>query len=154
MRYSLLLLNFVAALSGCSATKGPVGFWSEHRYDAQLRPHGPWRAYYPGPPQKLASREHFRHGRFVGSSRFYTPEGTLERQEKYLRRSYGLSRISYYHPNGRVLRTGQARIVAEPDGAHFYWFGEWQVFSVAGQLEKVEFYENGKLQRVLTTNIR
>ncbi|GAA3937698.1 hypothetical protein [Hymenobacter algoricola] len=141
----LLVLGLLALLSSCSATKGPVGFWSEHRSDAALQPHGPWRAYYPGPPRRLATRERFRHGRVVGRSRFYDSSGTLERTEKHAKAPAGVLSITYFYPNGRVLRTGQARIVAEPDGAHFYWFGEWPVYSAAGKLVKIEYYETGKL---------
>ncbi|MBC6700081.1 toxin-antitoxin system YwqK family antitoxin [Hymenobacter puniceus] len=128
--------------------KGPIGFWSEHRYDHALQPHGPWRSYYPEPTGQMASRERFRHGRIVGTSRFYSPNGTLERQEVYARTSPGLMRITYFHPSGRIWRTGQARIVAEPDGSHFYWFGEWPVYSATGRAEKMEYYEAGKLLRV------
>ncbi|RYU78724.1 toxin-antitoxin system YwqK family antitoxin [Hymenobacter persicinus] len=144
-----LLLLFMLVLSSCTTSRGPVGFWSEHRYDQKLRPHGPWRAYYPGPPRRLATRERFRHGRAVGKARFYGPTGTLERTEQHFRDSAGLLAITYFHPNGRVWRRGRARIVAEPDGAHFYWFGPWPVYSTAGELRKTEFYEAGNLVRAV-----
>ncbi|AII51930.1 toxin-antitoxin system YwqK family antitoxin [Hymenobacter sp. APR13] len=128
--------------------KGPVGFWSDHRYDRDLRPHGPWRTYYPASVRQVAGRERYRHGRLVGTSRFYGANGVLERKEVYVRAAAGLMRITYYHPNGRIWRTGQARIVAEPDGSHFYWFGDWPVYSAAGKAEKLEHYEAGKLVSV------
>jgi hypothetical protein len=147
MRCFLFLLVLSGALSSCAAS-GPVGFWSEHRYDRQLHPQGPWRGYYPGPPRRLASRERFQHGRAVGRARFYNSAGTLEREEIHARAPEELMRITYFHPNGRPWRTGQARMVAEPDGTHFYWFGEWSVYSEKGQPVKVEYYEAGKLVAV------
>lgn len=149
MRY-VLFVPVLLAGSGCRMlkAKGPVGFWSDHRYDHDLRPHGPWRTYYPASARQVAGRERYWHGRVVGTSRFYSADGVLERKEVYARPADGLMRITYYHPNGRIWRTGQARIVAEPDGSHFYWFGDWPVYSAAGRAEKLEHYEMGKLVRV------
>lgn len=139
----ILCLLAAASLCSCSATKGPIGFWSEHRYDAELRPHGPWRQHYPGPPPQVSVRQRYRHGRAAGRWRFYAPDGTQERTEQYIKK--GPIRITYFHANGNVLRKGQATVVQEPAGFHFFWFGEWPKYSADGQLLEIELYENGVL---------
>ena len=104
---------------------------------------GRWALDYDSAGTRPLLRERFRHGRPVGYARHYSYTGQLERQEHY--RRHGFSTITYYHPNGRVARRGQARLVAEPDGQHFYWFGEWPAYDEAGRLLKVDTYTGGKL---------
>lgn len=114
-----------------------------NRLDHAGERHGRWALYYDSLNTRPQLRERFRHGQPVGRARHYAYAGQLERQEHY--RRHGRSTITYYHPNGRLARQGQARTVQEPDGLHFYWFGQWPAYDSTGRLLKVDTYTAGKL---------
>ena len=138
------LLSGLATACAPRLSSGPRGFWHTNRLDRHGDPQGRWKVYSDDADAQLSTRGRYRHGRPVGRWRYYTPPaGTLAREERYHRR--GRSSLIYYHPNGRVARRGHARLVDEPDGMHFYWYGEWLSYSEAGVLQKIETYENGQL---------
>ena len=147
MKHCLFCFVLLLLLGACTSSKqhGPIGFWSKQRYDKQLRKHGPWPAYYDSSNNHYLARGRYRHGLYAGRWRYYGPTGVIERKERFARRPYGLIIVTEYHPNGSKWRHGQARIVAEPEGPHFYWFGDWRVFDLAGQPLGVEHYERGVL---------
>ena len=146
MRPALYVIVLVALLSACSTAKrGPIGFWSQKRYDKQLRQHGPWPTYYDDANRQPMALGRYRHGRYVGRWRYYAPTGEIERKERYAREPYGLISITEYQA-GKKKRQGQARILDEPDGVHFFWFGDWKVFDTQGQQTAVEHYDRGKLR--------
>ncbi|GGG40372.1 toxin-antitoxin system YwqK family antitoxin [Hymenobacter glacieicola] len=122
---------------------GPVGFWSRNRYDGGDQRHGPWREYFDQEEKQLANRGRYRHGLPVGVWRNYNPGGQLEHTERFYRHPYGLVTLAYYHPNGKLAKRGRARYRAEPTGAHFFWFGEWQRFGPDGQPLPSEWYQDG-----------
>lgn len=137
------LLSVLAAACTPRLTHGPRGFWHTNRLDRRGDPIGRWNVYYDEAQTKPLTQGRYRHGRPTGRWRYYAPTGALARQERYHR--HGLSDLTYYHPNGQVARQGQARVADEPDGLHFYWFGEWLSYSETGVLQKVEIYQNGRL---------
>lgn len=140
-----LLLLLLTAASCTRVPKAPVGFWSRNRYDRSGdQRHGPWREYFDQSNQHLANRGRYRHGLPVGTWRHYSPTGPLEYREKLHRRPRGLATLSYYHPNGRLAKRGQAQYRAEPTGAHFFWFGEWKCYAPSGQPLASEWYLEGK----------
>ena len=147
MRILLLaLLSVVATACATSSPRvanGPRGFWHANRLDRHGDPQGRWHVYYDSAQARPLTRGRYRHGRAVGRWRYYAPVGGLVRQERYHR--HGFSDITYYHANGLVARRGQARVADEPDGLHFYWFGEWLSYSDTGTLQKVEIYQSGRL---------
>lgn len=150
MRRYLLPFALGVLLSACSTAKrGPIGFWSRQRYDQQLLRHGPWPMYYDTARQQPQARGRFRHGQYAGRWRYYGPTGALERTEKFVRQPYGLITVTVYDPSGRKRRLGQARLVDEPDGLHFFWFGDWQVFDTQGRQTAVEHYDQGVLRGTL-----
>jgi len=142
----VICLPLLLLLGACTAIKehGPIGFWSKQRYDRQLRKHGPWPAYYDA--KRYLARGRYQHGRFAGRWRYFGPTGVMERSERFARQPYGLMTITEYHPNGRKWRRGQARIVDEGDQIHFYWFGEWKVYDLAGHYLGIEHYDRGLLR--------
>ncbi|MBX0291911.1 hypothetical protein K3G63_15770 [Hymenobacter sp. HSC-4F20] len=141
----LLLASTLVLTSCATARRGPVGFWSHNRYDGGgEQRHGPWREYFDAQEQRLANRGRYQHGLPVGRWHTYTPTGQLERTERFYRHPYGLVRLTYYHPNGQVAKRGRARYRAEPTGAHFFWFGEWQRFAPDGQPLPSEWYLDGR----------
>lgn len=82
----------------------------------------------------------------MGGWRYYAPTGELERTERFARKSYGLILITEYQAGGKKKRQGQARILDEPDGIHFFWFGDWKVFDAEGHQTAVEHYDRVKLR--------
>ena len=156
MRQLLCIVIFGLLLSSCASStvsttsrnRLPIGFWSLNEYDRRGERHGRWYAYFDEEYQKIGTKGRFRHGRPVGRWRYYSPTGQLERQEVYLRRPAGRQLITYYHPNGRVAKRGQAQFVVEANDAHFYWLGDWTTYSLTGAPEKIETYSTGKLQSV------
>ena len=146
LSYLLLAASLLLA-TGCA--HGPIGFWSRNRVDRQGERQGPWRSYHDAQEQHVATKSRFRHGRQVGRISYYDAQGELLEREWAQRRSAGLVRVRYYHPNGETWRQGQARYVNEPDGLHFYWFGDWGLYDTAGHLVKMETYEVGRLVRTI-----
>jgi antitoxin component YwqK of YwqJK toxin-antitoxin module len=141
MRPLLPLLGSLLALAtACASTKPTAG-----RTDRQGDRHGRYRTYYDAAHTQLFTRGRYRHGQAVGRWRYYAPTGTLQHKERY--RRHGLSDIAYYYPGGRVAKQGRARLADEPDGLHFYWFGDWNYYSPAGTLDSVQTYELGKRRR-------
>jgi antitoxin component YwqK of YwqJK toxin-antitoxin module len=137
----------VALLASCSTAKhGPIGFWSQKRYDKQLRQHGPWPTYYDDAERHPMALGRYRHGRYAGRWRYYAPNGEIERKERFARQPYGLISITEYQDGGKKKRQGQARILDEPDGIHFFWFGDWKVFDTQGHQVAVEHYDRGHLR--------
>ncbi|MGI4761876.1 MAG: toxin-antitoxin system YwqK family antitoxin [Janthinobacterium lividum] len=133
----LLLFSLLLALAtACTSTK-PTG-----RADRQGDRQGRHRTYYDDARTQLFVRGRYRHGQPVGRWRYYAQAGYLQHKERY--RRHGLSDISYYYPSGRVAKQGHARLADEPDGLHFYWFGDWNYYSPAGALDSVQVYTLGK----------
>ena len=144
----VLVAIFLSALATACATSPRVsntarGFWHTNRLDRHGDPIGRWNVYYDSAQAKPFTQGRYRHGRAVGRWRYYAPVGGLVREERY--RRHGLNDITYYHPNGHIARQGHARVVDEPDGLHFYWFGDWLTYSETGVLQKIETYQSGKL---------
>ncbi len=88
----------------------------------------------------------FRHGREVGTWKYYYPDGTLYMIEKYSRHSPEVA-VSRYHENGKLARTGKAVQVSTTTMDHYYWTGPWQVYDKQGNYTHTELYENGHLIR-------
>jgi len=144
------LLGGLAAACAPRLSSSPRGFWHTNRLDRHGDPIGRWNLYYDDAHARPLTQGRYRRGQARGRWRYYSPTGGLVRQESY--RAHGLSDITYYHSNGQVARQGQARVVTEPDGMHFYWFGEWLNYSEAGILQKIEMYQNGHL--VMTRRVQ
>ncbi|RPD49250.1 hypothetical protein DNI29_00145 [Hymenobacter sediminis] len=142
----IFIWGVAVTLGACaSLKKGPIGFWSRNRFDASKgQRHGPWCEYFDAAEQQIANKGRYRHGTPVGRWRSFSPSGQLERKEQFHWRPRGLATLTYYHPNGQVEKTGQARYQIEPTGARFFWFGEWRCFSPAGQTLPSEWYQDGE----------
>lgn len=145
MRKLLPISLILLLLTGCSKqlVSGPRGFWKSNRFDRLGNQTGRWNVYYDSACIRPFTKGCYRHGTAVKCWRYYNPLGVLEREEHYHKK--GRSELTYYYPNGKVARKGQARMVNEPDGMHFYWFGKWPVYYLQGGLQKVEIYSEGKL---------
>jgi antitoxin component YwqK of YwqJK toxin-antitoxin module len=140
---SFALLVVLTTACAPRLSSGPRGFWHPNRLNRHGDPVGRWNLYYDEAHTKPLTRGRYRHGQATGRWYYYSPTGSLVRQERH--RRHGLSDLTYYHPNGQIARQGHARVSNEPDGLHFYWFGEWLSYSDSGTLQKIETYQNGRL---------
>ncbi|NVO31515.1 toxin-antitoxin system YwqK family antitoxin [Hymenobacter lapidiphilus] len=136
-----LLSVSLFVLSNC--TRAPVGFWSRNRFDQQELRHGPWHIYLDAQQQHLLNKGRYRHGREVGSWRYFSSSGLPERTEQFHRRPAGLITLTVYHPNGQIARRGKARYLSTAATERFFWFGEWRCYDEAGHPLPSEFYVNG-----------
>ncbi|WP_276495936.1 hypothetical protein [Pontibacter litorisediminis] len=118
-------------------------FWKTNRYDKQDRQHGRWKLYL-GDDETLIRNGRFRHGVEAGKWKYYYPNGTLYMLEKYNRRD-NIIHVQKFHENGKLARSGQARMIRSTFKDHYFWFGEWQVFGEDGKFSHTETYESGHL---------
>ena len=129
---SLLLLGGWLA-SACAGT---------NRTDHRGRSQGRWRTYYDEAARAQPfTAGRYRHGRPVGTFRYYGPTGALAQTERYGRQ--GFCEVTYWYPGGQVERRGHAQWMTGAKGARFYWFGPWTRYTEAGQVRAVETYTNG-----------
>ena len=115
--------------------------WPRNRLDRAGDRQGLWITYYDSANTRPQLRGRYRHSWPVGRWRHYASAGHLERYERFRRRYID---ITDYHPNGQVWYRGRARLVHEPNGLHYYWYGDWLVYTPTGQLEKIETYDHGQ----------
>ncbi len=139
MKNILLLLSFaLLCLPAYSIQQGK----KEKGFDKNGQRDGKWCTYYDqskGIKDKVGK---YKHGEQVGKWKYYTHEGILYKEERYNLRKHRIHTKIY--KNGKLLKTGKARIVDEPDGIHYYWYGEWKYYNENGKLEKIIIYDNGK----------
>lgn len=140
MQRLLLFCLLLALATACASTQLATG-----RTDRQGDRQGRYRTYYDDARMQPFIRGRYRHGQPVGRWRYYAQAGALQHKERY--RRHGLSDITYYYPSGQVAKQGHARLADEPDGLHFYWFGDWNYYSPAGALDSVQVYTLGKRTR-------
>ena len=134
---SLLLFTLLSVLTtACTNFRA-----APERLDRHGQRQGRTRIYYDEAHTQIFTKGRYRHGQAVGRWRYFNQASALQHQERY--RRHGISEVAYYYPTGRVARRGRARTVDEPDGAHFYWFGDWQFYSPAGALDSIRVYELG-----------
>lgn len=137
------LLGLSICLASCATL--PLGH-PHNRLDAEGKRHGRWREYFDAAETQVANQGRYRHGQPVGQWRYYAPGRKLEHKERYLRSPAHQLQLAYYHPNGRLAKSGQARYLLHADGGRFYWFGEWKQYTDTGKPLPSEYYINGLLQ--------
>ena len=139
--YVLLVLLATACSPRMQAGASHHGLWPHNRLDRAGDRQGLWITYHDSANTRLQLRGRYRHSQPVGRFRHYTYDGYLERRERFRRRYID---ITDYHPNGQVWYRGRARLVSEPAGLHYYWYGDWVVYAPDGQLAKIETYDHGQ----------
>ena len=105
---------------------------------------GLWIYYTDNSKTKILSKGKFKEGSQVGKWLYNTTEGVKDRIEIYRGDKI---KIKHYHPNGQLAVAGKANIVLEEKGLHFYYYGQWKHYLPNGKLQKIAFYEKGKLIR-------
>ena len=116
-----------------------------NRFDKEGRYHGRWKVYLgEGKDKKLIRNGRFRHGREVGTWRYYYADGGLYILEKHKRRENTFTMKRYY-PNGNLMKEGMAIMINNGKGVVHFWYGEWKVYDEQGNYTHTEVYNKGNL---------
>lgn len=118
-------------------------FFRTNAFDKDGAYHGRWKIYINN-DQVLVRNGRFRHGKEVGTWRYYYPNGGLYMVEKHKRRSDNVL-VKKYHENGNLAKVGQAKMISTDEVAHYYWEGVWQVYDEQGNFTHTETYLKGNL---------
>jgi antitoxin component YwqK of YwqJK toxin-antitoxin module len=140
---------FILVLAFC--VSGPMqaqGLFKVNRLDKKGLRNGRWKSYSDKSRSIYYNKGRYRHDIKVGTWRYYTAEGKLERKEKFRKRATKMS-ITYYHPNGKVQSYGKAELVEEGDLLHYFWYGEWKFYTETGTYEKSKIFLMGKQINVI-----
>jgi hypothetical protein len=85
---------------------------------------------------------YFRNGITARKCYFYSNAGVLERREI---NRFKKMKTTIYYPNGNVKLKGNARVENTKTEIHYFFYGKWKSYDEFGKLEKVLFYQKGKL---------
>ncbi|WP_036678205.1 toxin-antitoxin system YwqK family antitoxin [Daejeonella oryzae] len=89
------------------------------------------------------SRGRFKQGRETGTWKFKHGKNIYKR-EKYRGNS---SKLTFYHPNKKVMASGITLLDSSATGLHWYYSGDWAFFDPAGKLIKTFTYKLGVPER-------
>jgi antitoxin component YwqK of YwqJK toxin-antitoxin module len=114
----------------------------DKRFDRKNRKHGEWEFYHDGNTARLASKGTFRHGYQVKTWTYYDTLGNLQKIERKL---FLRPRIetTIYHANGKVKKTGYARVKKTRKYLDYYWVGKWKSYDENGNYLLTEVYKKG-----------
>ncbi len=101
---------------------------------------GRWVLYHDASKTKIESRGRYKKGIQKGKWRYYEENGSLSKVEIY---RFKKIKTTFYHPNGKIKKLGQAKIVIDEKELHYYYFGNWLVYDSAGTLIKKITYKDG-----------
>ncbi len=79
----------------------------------------------------------YRKGEEVGAWKHYR-KGILVKKEKY---HANTSRLTFYYPNGKIMKKGHTQLDQNEQEDHWYYFGDWYFYTDAGQLDSVKTYK-------------
>lgn len=152
MKRTILLALFIVLLPTLSIaqtdqlakTKRWYNPFQVNAFDKDKEYHGLWKVYLDDDKQKLIRKGRFKHGKEVGTWRYYYPSGGLYMKEKYKPNS-PVIQVWRYHENGKLAKSGMAKLYRTDTMAHYYWEGDWQVFDEQGNLSHTETYLKGNL---------
>jgi antitoxin component YwqK of YwqJK toxin-antitoxin module len=150
MKSIYLLFTFVLFAHSYTSFSKPVqqkGFlWFKiNKIDKEGRNHGRWKVHL-GDDNIVIRNGRFRHGKEVGTWRYYYPSGQLYMKERYSRKSDEIKVIKY-HENGNIARKGSARFIQTSTLDKYFWFGDWEVYDANGNFSHLEEYKQGILIR-------
>lgn len=131
---AFLIISFV--LSSCGLLK--------HNRIKNKQQHGYWITYADNDKKIILTKGRYKNGVQVGKWTYNTFSGVKERTEIYRGKKM---RITHFHANGKIAVKGKAKIVVDNAKLHFYYYGPWEYYTETGLLQKISYYENGKLMR-------
>lgn len=105
---------------------------------------GQWEFYWEDDNSRVSSKGKFRNGKQVGKWTYYSQEGNIERVEINRMLSKKMKTTQYYS-NGKVEKTGFAKVVIDKEYINYYWVGKWKCYDESGNFVKTEVYEKGEL---------
>jgi len=102
--------------------------------------HGKWIIYSDSTKTQIDNTGRYRKGIPKGTWKYYDKNGALNKKEKY---RWSKIYTTFYHPNGKIKKQGNAKIVQEEKILHFFYYGDWLVYDSTGALVKKQVYEKG-----------
>jgi len=113
-----------------------------NQLDSKKRRSGNWEFYWDDENKVISSTGKFKHGKQVGTWKYYNQDGKLERIEhnKWYTRKI---KTEQYHPNGQLQKAGYARVKISKEYVDYYWYGNWKCYDENGQYIKTEVYSHG-----------
>lgn len=116
-----------------------------NQVDEKKRRHGYWEFYWDDANTKILCAGTFKHGKQIDKWTYYSQGGTIEKEE--INTFFGKRiKTTMYHPNGKIWKTGLAKVKTDKDYVNYYWVGKWKVYTSDGNFEKNEVYRKGKLK--------
>jgi hypothetical protein len=113
-----------------------------NKLNNKKRRKGNWEFYWDD--TNISSKGKFRNGKQVGTWKYYSQAGKLERIEK--NKLFGRRiKTEQYYPNGKMEKCGMAKVVVDDEYINYYWTGDWKCYDEAGNFVKIEKYVNGEL---------
>lgn len=110
-----------------------------NRYKHKER-HGIWIVYQDSTDTKIDNIGRYRKGLPKGTWKYYDADEKLIKKEKHVFRKIF---ITQYHPNGKIQKKGQAKVVVSENLIHYFYYGDWYVYDTSGTLIKKQFYKEG-----------
>lgn len=101
---------------------------------------GLWIVYQDSTNTRIDNIGRYRRGLPKGTWKYYDANGKLIKKEKHLFRKIF---IRQYHPNGKLQKKGQAKVVLTQNLIHYFYYGDWYVYDTSGTLIKKQFYKEG-----------
>lgn len=143
MKRCLYFMLLVSMALPVQAQQKPKGIWPFriNRFDREGRFQGRWKVRV-GDNETLVWNGRFRHGREVGTWKYYYPSGKRLMVEKR-KRNQDYILVKRFHENGNLAKEGRARLVTTGNIIRYYWFGNWKVYDENGRFSHREYYENG-----------
>ncbi|WP_428223796.1 hypothetical protein [Flavobacterium sp.] len=86
------------------------------------------------------TKEYYRRGVPIRTWKVYL-DGKLTKKEKY--RNDSTSIVTEYYPNGKIMKSGGAKIQYSKKEIHWFYSGPWKYFDEKGKLFCIKHYENG-----------
>lgn len=143
----LLLSGKNPATAAARPETGPFSFlFGKNKYDGGGNAHGRWVYFYDEEEKTVMRKGRFSHGDQRRVWKYYLPDGTIYRKEKY-KRGKPLRKVktTLYHPNGKTAVKGVAFQYEDEMKIHYYWDGDWRYYAENGKLEKKVQYQKGNL---------
>jgi antitoxin component YwqK of YwqJK toxin-antitoxin module len=63
--------------------------------------------------------------------------GRIVKKENYRN---GVSKATFYHPNGKIMKRGYTKLESTAYEDHWYYFGKWSFYDSKGKLDSVKIY--------------
>lgn len=83
----------------------------------------------------------FKKGIEIGTWKYFENK-ELCKKEIY---TDSIAKVLFYHPNGKIKKSGQTMMMRDSTMSHWFYYGEWKNYNKSGKLILVESYDSGNL---------